>query len=242
MIKRLSLILCLLLLPVAAWAATEDFSTYTEVDPESKITVTSSRITFVDLTRDASAYVYADKGASHFNGNFTHDFEFQYNGGVLDYGWAGLWGMSNYVEDHTAGLTAGHQSMHVSIYNNTGTREVYLAEFNATTEYYGNLTFTISADTTYYARVKRIDTAGTYGILYLNLYADAANRTAQTNTLGESNVSLHVQTDFRYLYGLSSFDTDVATNIRISGYIENLNINEASPPAATSTQQIIWID
>ncbi len=52
--------------------ANENFTTYTEVDPNSRITKTSTKVTWAALDRNETAYVYKDKGVDFFDGDFTH--------------------------------------------------------------------------------------------------------------------------------------------------------------------------
>ena len=49
--------------------AVEDFTTYTEVDPNSRITVSSTKVTWASVQRDEDAYVYKDKGVNYFDEN-----------------------------------------------------------------------------------------------------------------------------------------------------------------------------
>ena len=44
----------------------EDFSTYEEF-PASRLTITSTKATVVDLTRDETVYLVDDKGVNHFS-------------------------------------------------------------------------------------------------------------------------------------------------------------------------------
>lgn len=239
---RVLVLVAFLFLASTAWATTEDLTSYTETDPNSRITVNATTATFADIARNESAWVAKDKGAAHFNGNFTHDFEFQYTSAVGNSGWVAVWGVSNALEDFFTGLAASNLSLHASIYNNTGTPECYLANYFDGVEYYGNLTFTISAGTTYYATANRDESVGTYGTLYLSLYADAANRTAATNAIGKSYVTLNATTDFQYLYAVNSFNTDVGTSPALSGFTAKFDLHESSPPVAATSGQIIFID
>jgi len=59
---------------------TQDFTTYTEVDPNSRITRTASKVTWAGLTRDEVAYVAKNMGADYFNGDFVHQFEIEFSG------------------------------------------------------------------------------------------------------------------------------------------------------------------
>src|SRR3972149_712527 len=52
--------------------AVENFTTYTEVDPNSRITVTSTKVSAAGLKRNESAYVYSDKGVNHFSADWGH--------------------------------------------------------------------------------------------------------------------------------------------------------------------------
>lgn len=78
--------------------ALEDFTTYTEVDPDTCLTVTANKIAAVDLDGDFDTYVYADKGASHFGATFDHDFKFT-TGAHSAQAWAIVWAVSNSVDD-----------------------------------------------------------------------------------------------------------------------------------------------
>lgn len=55
--------------------ATEDLTTYTEVDTSSRLTVTSSSVTVSSLARSETAYVYKDFGADYFAGDFSVRFQ-----------------------------------------------------------------------------------------------------------------------------------------------------------------------
>ena len=50
--------------------AFENFTEYTEVDPNARISVTKTRVTWTAITRQEEAYVYIDKGVDYFAGNF----------------------------------------------------------------------------------------------------------------------------------------------------------------------------
>ena len=54
--------------------ATQDFTTYTEVDPSGIITVTSGKVAFNGDCRDGNAnYVYKDFGAAYFDGDLHQE-------------------------------------------------------------------------------------------------------------------------------------------------------------------------
>ncbi len=55
--------------------ALEDFTTYTEVDPNNSFTVTSNLVDISGLNGDDDQRVYKDHGVNHFSEDFTHQFE-----------------------------------------------------------------------------------------------------------------------------------------------------------------------
>jgi len=78
--------------------AKENFLTYTEVDPTTKITVTAEKITFAAITNNDNSYVYKDKGAGYFDG----DFQVVVKGKITastDNGRPYIWGLANVIND-----------------------------------------------------------------------------------------------------------------------------------------------
>jgi len=57
----------------------EDFTTYTETDPNSRITKTSSKVTWTALTSGEKAWVAKFMGNDYFNGDFIHQFECEFS-------------------------------------------------------------------------------------------------------------------------------------------------------------------
>ena len=53
----------------------ENINLYTEVDPGAIITRTAPKCSWSNLKRNVDAYVYDDKGVSHFSSDFEHLFE-----------------------------------------------------------------------------------------------------------------------------------------------------------------------
>jgi len=83
---------------VQASPAYEDFTTYTEEDPNSHITKNSSRVTFSNLTRPESAYVYKDFGSGYFSGDFEFKLDVRYTTCGFN-GFVHVWGLFNAVGD-----------------------------------------------------------------------------------------------------------------------------------------------
>ena len=58
---------------------TYDYTTFTEVDEDSDITVTSNVITYSTMRRDASSGVYRDDGADAYSGDFEFQWKWSWN-------------------------------------------------------------------------------------------------------------------------------------------------------------------
>ena len=78
--------------------AIENFTTYTEVDPNAHIGVAAAKLDIDGMTRDEEAYVYDDKGAAHFGATFEHDFDVTPQA-ITNSPIAVCWAVSNVVDD-----------------------------------------------------------------------------------------------------------------------------------------------
>lgn len=196
-----------------------DYTTFTEVDPSSHITVTSAtRIDYSGLSRNESAYVYLDKGAAYYSGDFTFDVDIvctSDTGGAGQTAFCYPWGVCNSVENAKAVITNSGQLLTVEMQSSTAPVLV-VAEYYNGTRYATALTTGLSYATTYYLRIRRDEAVGTYGTLYLDLYSDAA-RTSLTET---KTVTLHALVDFRYLYAANTYNDGAAW--AQTGYTSNL--------------------
>lgn len=210
--------------------AIEDFTTFTEVDPNSKITVTASRVTWAALHRDEDAYVYKDKTAGYFAGNFEHQFTLRITG-MTNQGIAinGVWALTNLLDDLTGIEVASGDYLVLQIADKT--RQINFAEFNGGT-YYACSAYVLSDDTSYYLTIKRDETVGTYGALYCYIYSDVTRATL----LDTLSLSLHDKIDFRYIHAVISRDAnDNTTNT--SGYTEALELISNISTPIVSTQK-----
>ena len=78
--------------------AVEDFTGYTETDPNSDIVVTSGKVAVTTMSQAHDSYVYDDKGASHFGATWEHKFKLVTSAaGFSTY--AGTWAISNVIND-----------------------------------------------------------------------------------------------------------------------------------------------
>lgn len=214
--------------------AIEDFTLYTEADPNSRIAVTGSRVTWTALTRDEDAYVYADKGAGYFAGNFSIELTYrandsQHSGTIV----CALWSIANLVDD-LVGIDAASGDYlalfpHVGL---TGAQKIILEECDGGTLHNSSISSALTEGTDYYLRIIRDETVVPYGTLYCYIYTDIDRTTLHGSAL---SVALNTsKKDFRYLYACHSMDTNEAS-ITHSGYTEALElIYNVSAPSVTT--------
>lgn len=205
----------------------EDFTLYTEVDPSSHITVTSSsKIDVAGLSRNEDAYVYKDFGVDNFAGDFNFNFEIQIDSGDNN---CNIFTcvLANAIDDFLGIIAASGSAVGVLLSKDTAsTAYIQLRESDSGTLYYGSA-YWISLATTYYCTLVRDESVGTYGTLYLYTYTDADRTTlvdTQSITLSTS------KKDYRYLYAVQSYNSGHA--LGATGFVENLiNINVSIPKA-----------
>ncbi len=98
--------------------AIENFTTYTEVDPNGKITVTSSKVSWDNLSRNEEAYVYKSMGSEFFDKDFTHKFKvyFGYYGGGYTCR-AAHWAVADVLDDESGWSLGGANAVSLFQYN-----------------------------------------------------------------------------------------------------------------------------
>ena len=196
-------------------AGTEDFSSYTEVDANSKITVDSNcKLSFVDIDNDEDVYAYADKTAGYFSGDFTHTFEFMITAHATSSKIA-VYGLSNILNDETAW---GTNQTSIVVQDVSGTLRVYLYTPGDSDVWVGP-----SQDIQYYVTVTRDDDGGDgSGSVTAVICTGSYDCGTPADTLSCTNLTS--QDDYQYVYGVASRN-DSAGNRNISGYVQNLDLN-----------------
>lgn len=216
--------------------AIEVFTGYTEVDPNTRIAVTASRVTWTLITLDEDAYVYIDKGAGYFAGNFIINFTYRATGGSCVSNVSPMaFALANLIDDwYGIRATNGDLLGMLCGQSATGLPLIYITEFDSGTQYFpsGDYTYILTANTDYYLKVVRDETVGTYGTLYLYIYSDVS----RTTLLFTQTLTLHTaKDDFRYLYACLAGDANSAT-LTHSGYTEALEIVSNVSSSAVTTQ------
>ena len=195
--------------------AIEDFTTYIEVDSGSSLTVTSSTITGSTVTRTEDALVYKDKGVNHFDGDFTHLIDLN-TSSVASFALAVSWALTNDIDDLKA-LLDGNKDF-IYIQHQVGTQYLLSERFSGST-FFDFATLTDGQ--TYYVTINRDESIIPHGQLSCFIYSDSG-RTTLVDTL---LLALHAKLDFRYVYGIMSFNDGNAGSTDIT--ISNLNLQEA---------------
>lgn len=196
--------------------ATEDFTTYTEVDPGDDITRTSTTVSWsteFNSRGGGDSYVYYDKGANFFSGNFIHTFILRRNWaqtGYTPYHWL----LANIVDDYQGIKDASEDAVGVRVYYATGpSGGIYLNLVENGTQYQDGWSSSgyPPLDTDHYITVSRDDDGGVNGtgrytvrICHDNYYGQPGADLKDTLQL---DCSAGEQNDFRYIYGICNVNT-----------------------------------
>lgn len=200
--------------------AIENFGDYTEVDPNTRITKTSTRVTWTDLDRNETAYVYRDMTEDYFDGDFTHVFTV-YITSTINGSYVNCWALTNDLNSCRVIDNASGDYLAAHIIGTLTARTIGITECDGGTTYTDS--YVASQETAYYLKITRDETVGTYGTLYCYIYSDPL-RTTLLTTL---SVTLHSsKKDFRYVHACNS-DNSSATPYPESAYIENLYLYKA---------------
>ncbi|MDP2728989.1 MAG: hypothetical protein Q8O55_00675 [Dehalococcoidales bacterium] len=195
----------------------ENFLTYIESDPNSRLTVTADRVTFTALPRNEGApIIYKDMGVAYFNADyeirFTINISSQDTGNVLP-----VLVLTNYLGSMGGLIADLDDAIFVLVENPSGAdpRRIDIAEVvngSVTTSDHFAQTF----GTTYYCKLVRDESVGTYGWMYLYFYSDGA----RTNLVATVSLALNSKEDFRYIWAVGNYNT--GSTQAISGYIEKV--------------------
>ena len=202
--------------------ALEDFTTYSETDPTSKITVTSTKVDVAAIPEEDDAFVVDDKGVGHFDGDFEHLTEFYLNSSTTNGISALMWQLANSA---TMVSTGGGPHQFVRAYDDSTPQA---CAGDATAQDCVNW----NTDTLYYCIVERDESIGTYGTLYCYFYTDSGRTTlafTSTQTLAVAKY------DWRYIYAFSNYGNSVGSYVW-TGYSQNFDLQEGGTgPAKLKT-------
>lgn len=199
--------------------AVENFTTYTETDPNSHLSKTATVCTATGLLRNEDAYIYKDMGLNYFNADFSHSVDVNVSAATTG-GLGFCWMMANDLNDFNGIDTASGSCLGVYAYKDASTYSLYVIQLNAgvwTQSVYSGLL----VGTTYYLVVRRDETVGTYGTIYLDIYSNAA----RTNLIASINTAIAgAKRDYRYIYAVNTFNDANASSISFTS--SNLDLQD----------------
>ncbi len=224
--------------PIGALPSSEDFlAEYTALDGGSDLTVAASRITWTNLNRNVETYVSKDYKTGFFDDDFVVKFSFRFSL-TDDNSQMALWAMSNILEDARAlQFDPKYDSLGILYVEQTAPdlNILSLRETSSGTTYSdGSAGYAFDDNTTYYVKVIRDMSTGTYGTLTMNIYSDSLFKTHASGANPQQIITLHdSKKKFRYNMAVLSWNSGSA--IVSSGQIDDMQLG--TPDAAGG----IWI-
>lgn len=199
----------------------ENLTTYTEVDPNTHMTVTSTAATVINSDRNEDMYLYDDKGINHFSGDYEHLLDLKVT--ANDDGSAYYpYNLANLIDDGKGIIDASGDFIGIIQSFPTSSMKLFIRECDGGTIYedsYENSTF---IDVIFYLKIKRDEAVGTYGTIYCYIYSNPG----RTTLLDTVSVALHTsKKDFRYAYLQQTNNTGSA--LKWSSVASNFDLQEA---------------
>jgi len=201
----------------------EDFTTFTEVEPDNRIQVAENHVDFQPYNNEDS-YLYKDYLAGHF-GDFEHLIDIEYvTSDNLGQGCA--WILSNYIDDYKYLNDNNKEHLRLQLYTaGGGEKRLYIVSHSSggvqATDYY-----VCSLATPYYLRIERSSTTLTCKIYSTSELRDIGG-VPDIDTLTVTCIN----DTFRYLFVASTWNAGSGEDADIN--IDNLDIQEASISGVT---------
>jgi hypothetical protein len=197
----------------------EDFTSYTEVDPNSHLSKTAYHVDHKGY-RNEDCYLYKDKGVDHF-GNFTHliDLKPMGHGGTY-YGCSYFWMLSKDTVDDFKGLVnASKTAFAVGCWTNSVFVPYVQIEESYAGIRYVSTAIILAEGTQYYPKIVK---SGTTVTLYV--YSDAARTTQVTGS--PVSLTLHADHTCQYIFAGNTYNDGTDTSKWIAVDIDNLDLQE----------------
>ena len=196
--------------------ALEDFKNdYIEVDPATYINTDTAdtRANFVSIPLDHDIYFHRDFGAGHFT-NYTHYIEFNLSAvdPASDTSIAG-YSVGTTVDD-LDGQTDAFQAQILGSLSGGADHKIRLFDASDSGT---DSSLAITVGTTYYLKVIR--NGATWSV---EIYTGG-----KEDTLFDTIAVTGTATAFRYVLAAACFDASITTNRDITGWMENLDLQEA---------------
>lgn len=199
----------------------ENFTTYTEVDPSSKIAVSNFNLTVTNLEVGSASYVRKDFGDGSIL-NLTHEVDATVNART-DTVFQGVWAINNGFTT-IANMNAGQNGVVLSYGSNGGAVGWYLEYFGAAYDF-DSYTDSGALPLSRYFTITRVGSTIT-----AQIYSDSARTTLlDTLTITADNLA------YRYVYAFINRGTAGTQTASIA--VSNLDVTQADQCLAGAGQQ-----
>jgi len=188
--------------------ATEDFTTYIEVDPEDRLTVTALKALAQDADADVNVYLYKDKGVDYFDA-LNIDFEL-FQAATSEVSGQGFMAISN-----TVGVLDDFADTDIAVGSFRSATGLKIRVTRGRFTEYKQSTL-LDFDRVYWLTLSR---AAGSNIVTLRIFDDA-NRTTVLEILSISGIGA---TKYRYCYGFVGRNYGVGDR-NWDGYIQNMDL------------------
>lgn len=216
----------------------EDFTSYTEVDEGNDVTVDSAtKVSWAALySRAETAYLYKDKGAAHFDGDFTHKFE-TYTSELKNTSLNVHWMLANIIGDSASVIVGNEDALQLFVYS---------AQFNGISGFYlriyeGGTPITDiwaggSLSVLYFIEIVRDDDGGANNTGRITAYIRTGSHSGALQDTLVVDCSVGEQNDFRYMYGMATQDD--GAGVVSGGYTQNLDVGEVETLSANDISNL----
>lgn len=210
--------------------AVEDYTTYTEVDPNNHINYVGTNHIDFDSYENEDCYAYKDFGTDYFT-DFVHYVDVKVVGGTSGaafnaYGWC----LANNLNDISGQILSIYLRCS---YNSTKTNKVLfgIRENYSGSTYYDNTGWNLTLGQMYYFRIEKNGTS-----LICDIYSTAELRNAGSGSDGDIDtlsLTLHADHSLRYCYSACNLHAIGAEFCETDH--ENLDLNPIVPTTKPSS-------
>jgi len=198
----------------------EDFTTWTTGDPNSRLTVAATSITWDDVHNDDDGtWVYKDYGASYFNSDQVHRFKFTTCAEVDNQNNSKIycWGLTNSVDEMNDIDVAGGDFWGIAYNEESGGANVFRVEIITNGSANRNPTNQAAASTPYFFHIEIDADGGANNTGQLVVYITTVNYHGDTGAVAFQTITVDEAAggsfDFRYcfltnVYGVVTASTD----------------------------------
>lgn len=204
----------------------EDYTTYTELDASSRVTVAANTLTLTSADRDEDFYVVKDFGANYF-GDVTHWVDVNYTSAVASAVFV-CWGLADTADDFNNIEGASGDALYVEATKASGSNYAFrIINLVSGTPAVIDTSSSIAENTESFLSITRSGTTGT-----VQIYSTAALRLAGGAGDVDTITGTVQNTTFRYVYGIGSYDGS-SGGVVISGTCKNLELGPAGTGATS---------